>query len=39
MIITDFNEMNIEEIAIINIAFGFEFEISDGKIVGAHRED
>lgn len=33
MIITDFNEMTINELETINQFFGFEFEINDGKIV------
>lgn len=35
MIITDFNEMSLDDLYVINSALGMEFEINDGKIVGA----
>ena len=35
MIITDFNEMSITELSVINYALGIEFEINDGKITNA----
>lgn len=35
MIITDYNEMSIIDLYIINGCLGIEFEINDGKIVGA----
>lgn len=35
MIITDFNEMSITELSVINYALGIEFEINNGKITNA----
>ena len=35
MIITDFNEMTLEDLCIINSALEMEFEINDGRIVKA----
>ena len=35
MIITDYNEMNLTELSVINYALGIEFEINDGKITNA----
>lgn len=35
MIITDFNEMSICELEAIWGTLGFEFEVNDGRIVGA----
>ena len=35
MIITDYNEMSITELSVINYALGMEFEINDGKITNA----
>lgn len=32
MIITDFNEMSLEELLVIHVALGIEFEVSDGRI-------
>ena len=34
MIITNFNQMSIEELQIIAQYIGVEFQINDGKIVG-----
>lgn len=35
MIITDFNEMSIQELNAINAALNMEFEINDGRIIKA----
>lgn len=35
MIITDYNEMTIDELYAINLALKTEFEINDGKIIKA----
>lgn len=35
MIITDYNEMSLTELSVINYALGIEFEINDGKITNA----
>lgn len=32
MIITDFNKMSLEELLIIHVALGIEFEVADGRI-------
>ena len=32
MIITDFNKMSLEELLVIHVALGIEFEVSDGRI-------
>ena len=32
MIITDYNEMSLTELSVINCALGMEYEINDGKI-------
>lgn len=32
--VTDFNEMFLEELIAMNLVLGTEFEINDGKIVG-----
>ena len=39
MIITDFNEMTLEELEVIYTAFGITCEIEDGKITGTNKED
>ena len=39
MIITDFNEMTLEELEVINTSFGITYEIEDGKITGTNKED
>ena len=39
MIITDFNEMTLEELEVIHTSFGITYEIEDGKITVAHKED
>ena len=39
MIVTDYNKMTLEELMIFNKVTGTEFEISDGKIIGVHKED
>lgn len=39
MIITDYNEMTLEELTACNTALGTEFEIADGKIIGVRKED
>ena len=35
MIITDYNEMSLTELSVINYTLGIEFEINDGKITNA----
>ncbi len=35
MMIIDYNLMSVEELQIINAKTGTEFQINDGKIVGA----
>ena len=35
MIITNFNEMSLEDLYVINSALGMEFEINDGIIIRA----
>lgn len=35
MIITDYNEMSLTELSVINYALGIEFEINNGKITYA----
>ena len=35
MIITDFNEMSIQELNAINATLNMEFEINDGRIIKA----
>ena len=39
MIITDFNEMTLEELEVINTSFGITYEIEDGIITGTNKED
>lgn len=39
MIITDFNEMTLEELLVINAAFGISCVIEDGKITEEIKED
>ena len=39
MIITDFNEMTLEELEVIHTSFGITYEIEDGKITGTNKED
>ena len=39
MIVTDFNEMTLEELEVINKSFGITYEIEDGKITVANKED
>ena len=39
MIVTDFNEMTLEELEVINTSFGITYEIEDGKITGTNKED
>lgn len=39
MIITDFNEMTLEELEVIHTSFGIAYEIEDGKITGTNKED
>lgn len=34
MIVTDFNQMTIDELITINNYLGFEFLINDGRIIG-----
>lgn len=34
MIITNFNQMSVEELQVISHHIGVEFQINDGKIVG-----
>lgn len=34
MIITDFNQMYINDLRSFNLYLGMEFEINDGKIIG-----
>ena len=38
MIITNFNEMTLEELEVINQNFGYEYIIEDGKITAVKRE-
>lgn len=38
MIITDFNQMTVEELMVIYMGLGIEFDINDGMIVGATRQ-
>lgn len=38
MIITNFNQMSVEELQIIAQHIGVEFQINDGKIVGTIRK-
>ncbi len=35
MIITDYNEMSLTELSVINYTLGIEFEINNGKITNA----
>ena len=35
MIITDYNEMSLTELSVINYALGIEFEINNGEITNA----
>ena len=39
MIVKDFNQMSIEELQIIAQHIGVDFQINDGKIVGAVGND
>ena len=39
MIITDYNEMSLVELYAINSALGIYFEINDGVIMSATREE
>ena len=39
MIVKDFNQMSVEELQIIAQHIGAEFQINDGKIVGAVGND
>jgi hypothetical protein len=39
MIITDYNEMSLTKLYAINSALGIEFEINDGVIMSATREE
>lgn len=39
MIITDYNEMSIEELAVISSTLGVEYTIADGQIVSAERKN
>ena len=39
MIVTDFNEMTLEELEVINASFGVTYQIEDGKITGTNKED
>ena len=38
MIITNYNEMTLEELEVINRAFGCEYVIEDGEITEVKRE-
>ena len=38
MIITDFNQMSVEDLMIFNAYLGVTYEINDGAIVGTERE-
>ena len=38
MIITNYNEMTLEELEVINRAFGYEYVIEDGGITEVKRE-
>ena len=38
MIITDYNEMSVEELATISNTLGIAFVVNDGKIVNAERK-
>ena len=37
MIITDFNQMTLEELTVMHKRMGLEFEINDGKITGTQQ--
>lgn len=39
MIITDYNKMTLEELSVINLAFGISYVIEDGKITEEIKED
>ena len=39
MIVTDFNEMTLEELEVIHTFFGITYKIEDGKITGTNKED
>lgn len=38
MVITDYNEMSLEELTVINENLGITFVIEDGKITGSENE-
>lgn len=39
MVITDYNEMSLEELTVINENLGISFIVEDGKVTGTTDED